>query len=192
MRLHDTGHYGLPEAAQLTRGIQQSHQPRPQDHPRAAMNHVQNTMASLMESGIFVPTTVEAEPATQDPSLSAPSALLAMHSLDSTQTAIPPPKPQPKQGRRRKAASRRPRPTTVAPRSSVMRGVTRHTRTGRFDAHIWCDGRQWYLGAFTSELLAGAAYDVAAIKMRPHELPLNLPIDRYQGRLGQLLDMVRP
>lgn len=149
-------------------------------------------MATLTEIGMFVSTPVKPEPPLQDPS-STLSPLLAMPSLDSTQTAAPPPRPQPKQThRRRKASGRRPaRSTTVAPpRSSIMRGVTRHTRTGRFDAHLWCDGRQWYLGAFTSELLAGAAYDVAAIKMRPNELPLNLPIERYQGRLGRLLDTV--
>lgn len=151
------------------------------------MQEVDSAIANLIESGQFVPT--KPSPPTGGPS--APPVLLAMPSLESTQTTVTPPKPQ--RPRRRKTSAKRPsRPAATIQRSSVMRGVTRHTRTGRFDAHLWCDGRQWYLGAFTSELLAGAAYDVAALKMRPGELPLNLPADRYKGnRLGHLLNTVR-
>lgn len=134
------------------------------------------------------------------PSQHHQGTLLAMHSLDSSLTSLgnaahQPPK-QPISPRRRRKSTTTGRAkrggATIPPtsRSSHMRGVTRHTRTGRYDAHIWCDGRQWYLGAFTSELLAGAAYDVAAIKMRPNDLPLNLPHTCYHGRLGQLLDQV--
>lgn len=129
-------------------------------------------------------------------------ALVPVPSLDSSLTSLAATHPQPLPSnppRRARRAStttsrraKRGGTTTSSKtlRSSAMRGVTRHTRTGRFDAHIWCDGRQWYLGAFTSELLAGAAYDVAAIKMRPNELPLNLPITCYGGRIGELLQLV--
>lgn len=47
-----------------------------------------------------------------------------------------------------------------------FRGVTRHKRTLRFEAHIWESKKQIYLGGFESELLAARSHDVMALKCK--------------------------
>jgi len=42
----------------------------------------------------------------------------------------------------------------------------RRRRTKRWEAHIWAEKKQVYLGGFTDESRAGAAHDVMAIKCR--------------------------
>lgn len=49
--------------------------------------------------------------------------------------------------------------------TSKYRGVTHHVRTGRFEAHLWLQGKQLYLGGYDSELQAATAYDLAAIRV---------------------------
>jgi hypothetical protein len=46
------------------------------------------------------------------------------------------------------------------------RGVTRHRRSGRFEAHLWlkCYGRQAFLGGWSSGGAAAAAIDLVALK----------------------------
>lgn len=54
-------------------------------------------------------------------------------------------------------------------------------RTKRFEAHIWDQRQQRYLGGFDREIDAGRAHDVMAIKCRADkETPiLNFPMDSY-------------
>ena len=56
-------------------------------------------------------------------------------------------------------------PRAVVPRSGRA-PACRRRRTKRWEAHIWADKKQVYLGGFTDEARAGAAHDVMAIKCR--------------------------
>ena len=49
-----------------------------------------------------------------------------------------------------------------------FRGVTKHRRSGRWEAHIWVreTGKQVYLGGYELEEHAAEAYDVAALKCK--------------------------
>ncbi|KAK9915253.1 hypothetical protein WJX75_006763 [Coccomyxa subellipsoidea] len=81
-----------------------------------------------------------------------------------------------------KAPSRRgPRGT-----SSKYRGVTRHRRTKRWEAHIWDDKKQVYLGGFDVEEHAGKAHDVMALKCRGPNSPLNFALEEYDELLPML------
>ena len=53
-------------------------------------------------------------------------------------------------------------------------------RTGRWEAHIWEDGKQVYLGGFENENQAALAYDLAALKFRGKEATLNFSINDYK------------
>lgn len=47
-----------------------------------------------------------------------------------------------------------------------FRGVTRHKRTQRYEAHIWESKKQIYLGGFESEMLAARSHDIMALKCK--------------------------
>ncbi|MEW5316903.1 MAG: hypothetical protein WDW38_008244 [Sanguina aurantia] len=66
-------------------------------------------------------------------------------------------------------------------RSSQYRGVTKHRRSGRWEAHIWVKeiGRQVYLGGYEGEEHAAEAYDVAALKCKGIKVKTNFPVSRY-------------
>ena len=70
--------------------------------------------------------------------------------------------------------------------TSTFRGVTHHCRTGRWEAHIWEDGKQVYLGGFDSEHQAALAYDVAAVKCRGDDAATNFCMDDYAQELARL------
>lgn len=71
-------------------------------------------------------------------------------------------------------------------RSSQYRGVTKHKRSGRWEAHIWVKdtGKQMYLGGYEKEEHAAEAYDVAAMKFKggkggARKVKLNFPASKY-------------
>ena len=73
------------------------------------------------------------------------------------------------------------------------RGVTKHRCTGRWEAHIWQDGRQLYLGGFLHATVAARAYDVLAIKCKGDDPEIiqqniNFPFDDYTKPLPQKAD----
>ncbi|XP_010922928.1 ethylene-responsive transcription factor WRI1 isoform X1 [Elaeis guineensis] len=84
-------------------------------------------------------------------------------------------------------------------RSSIYRGVTRHRGTGRYEAHLWDKhwqhpvqnkkGRQVYLGAFTDELDAARAHDLAALKLWGPETILNFPVEMYREEYKEMQTM---
>ena len=54
--------------------------------------------------------------------------------------------------------------------------MTHHCRTGRFEAHIWEEGKQIYLGGFATEEQAALAYDIAAVRCRGEEAMTNFAL----------------
>ncbi|PNH11103.1 AP2-like ethylene-responsive transcription factor PLT1, partial [Tetrabaena socialis] len=77
----------------------------------------------------------------------------------------------------------------AAQRSSCYRGVTRHRRSGRWEAHLWVKsiGRQVYLGGYEEEAHAAEAFDVVALKCKgPRAVRTNFPLPRYLGLLAAL------
>ncbi|XP_042380304.1 ethylene-responsive transcription factor WRI1-like [Zingiber officinale] len=69
-------------------------------------------------------------------------------------------------------------------RSSSFRGVTRHRRTGRFEARLWdknpLQNKKGKEGAYGDEEAAARTYDLAALKYRGPETALNFPFDTYR------------
>ncbi|KDD76461.1 hypothetical protein H632_c217p1, partial [Helicosporidium sp. ATCC 50920] len=72
-------------------------------------------------------------------------------------------------------------------RSSQFRGVTKHRRSGRYEAHIWVKdlGRQVYLGGYECEEHAAEAYDIAALKCKGRRgCKTNFELSKYGDLLG--------
>ncbi|CAG9466860.1 unnamed protein product [Pedinophyceae sp. YPF-701] len=72
--------------------------------------------------------------------------------------------------------------------SSKYRGVTKHRRTGRYEGHVWHEGKQLYLGGYHQEVHAARAHDVMALQCRgPKAATLNFAMEHY----AQVLPFVR-
>jgi len=68
-----------------------------------------------------------------------------------------------------------------------FRGVTKHKRTQRYEAHIWESKKQIYLGGFESELLAARSHDIMALKCKgPMCDALNFDKKEYEEVMGIL------
>jgi hypothetical protein len=68
-------------------------------------------------------------------------------------------------------------------RSSRFRGVTKHRRSGRYEAHVWVrdTGKQLYLGGYAHEAFAAEAFDIAALKTKGSKAKLNFNPSRYEA-----------
>ena len=79
------------------------------------------------------------------------------------------------------------------PHSSRFRGVTKHKRSGRWQAHIWIRDtkKQVYLGGYSNEQHAAEAFDLVALKCKlvknGRKIKLNYPASKYQDLQGYLL-----
>ena len=71
-------------------------------------------------------------------------------------------------------------------RSSAYRGVTFYRRTTRWEAHVWTNGKQQYLGGYKEEEAAARAYDKAVIKIRGKEGDTNFPSSEYVDEMKRL------
>ncbi|CAK0755336.1 hypothetical protein CVIRNUC_002367 [Coccomyxa viridis] len=79
----------------------------------------------------------------------------------------------------------------VARSTSRFRGVTHHCRTGRFEAHIWQEGKQIYLGGFDAEEQAALAYDLAALKFRGLDAQTNYDKSTYEQEMLQFNEVTK-
>ncbi|CAL8466784.1 g6320 [Coccomyxa elongata] len=62
-------------------------------------------------------------------------------------------------------------------------------RTQRWEAHIWQEGKQIYLGGFDAEEQAALAYDLAALKFRGPDAHINFDISNYEQELLHFNDV---
>lgn len=62
-------------------------------------------------------------------------------------------------------------------------------RTQRWEAHIWQEGKQIYLGGFDAEEQAALAYDLAALKFRGPDAQINFDISNYEQELLHFNDV---
>ena len=65
------------------------------------------------------------------------------------------------------------------------RQIYLNCRTGRFEAHIWQEGKQIYLGGFDAEEQAALAYDLAALKFRGVDAQTNYDKSTYEQEMLQ-------
>eukprot|EP00850_Spirogloea_muscicola_P022277 SM000285S10806 [mRNA] locus=s285:37267:40352:- [translate_table: standard] len=136
----------------------------------AAIDSDQEDMASILEA-FYVADPGQSEGNSR---VSTTSASAATDPADSGLD-------RPRLARRRVSERKRPANST-----SCFRGVTHHCRTGRWESHIWENGRQLYLGGFDSEEQAALAYDIAAIKCRGPGAVTNLSIDNYRPHFAEI------
>ena len=74
---------------------------------------------------------------------------------------------------------------------SKYRGVAVHRWTGRWESHIWENGKQLYLGSFETEEKAARAYDKAAIKLKKENAVLNFDLEDYKDIVESLAEMTK-
>ena len=67
-----------------------------------------------------------------------------------------------------------------------FKGVTKHRCTGRWEAHIWDEGKQVYLGGFGAAISAARAYDIAALLFKGSDTPTNYARAMYAMHLPAL------
>ncbi|KAI3438862.1 hypothetical protein D9Q98_001279 [Chlorella vulgaris] len=68
-----------------------------------------------------------------------------------------------------------------------FRGVTQHKRTRRYEANVWMDHKQMYLGAFDVPEQAAHAHDIGALCSGKAKIEsLNFPLTDYQAMLPML------
>lgn len=70
-----------------------------------------------------------------------------------------------------------------APKTPFARGVTRHKKTRKWEAHVWHSDRrrQVYLGSYPNSDLATRASDVGALVFKGAGAPTNRRADEYDG-----------
>ena len=67
------------------------------------------------------------------------------------------------------------------------RGVTHHIRTQRYEAHLWENGKQVYLGGYDSSDMAALAFDLAAMRYRGKDTALNYDFRWYEHMYEELM-----
>ncbi|GJP75026.1 hypothetical protein CLOP_g5522 [Closterium sp. NIES-67] len=73
------------------------------------------------------------------------------------------------------------------PVKSRFRGVSHHRLTKRWEASLWTNKKQLYLGGYDAEEKAARAYDIAALACKGAEAITNYPKDTYADVIGEYL-----
>ena len=73
----------------------------------------------------------------------------------------------------------------------TYRGVSRHRLTQRWEASLWLNGRQLYLGGFDAQIDAAKAYDLAALACKGPDAIINLPAEEYEDQLKEIAGFSR-
>mmetsp|Transcript_2980 Transcript_2980/g.18751 ORF Transcript_2980/g.18751 Transcript_2980/m.18751 type:complete len:334 (-) Transcript_2980:1356-2357(-) len=73
--------------------------------------------------------------------------------------------------------------------SGKLRGVCKNKKTGRFEAHIWCKGKGYYLGSFRIRKLAAEAVDLAHLKLGRDQKCLNYGIEQYKSSVEEIQEL---
>lgn len=73
----------------------------------------------------------------------------------------------------------------------TYRGVSRHRLTQRWEASLWLNGRQLYLGGFDSQADAAKAYDLAALACKGPSAIVNFAASEYETQLKEVAHFSR-
>lgn len=73
----------------------------------------------------------------------------------------------------------------------TYRGVSRHRMTQRWEASLWLNGRQLYLGGFDTQEDAAHAYDLAALACKGPNATVNFSPVTYAGQLQEVAGFSR-
>jgi hypothetical protein len=96
-------------------------------------------------------------------------------------------KPASKQNTKRKAIDPGEEAQGSAQNSKAFRGVSRHRLTQRWEASLWLNGKQLYLGGFDAQEEAARAYDLAAIACKGlDKATTNFDANNYRDQLTEL------
>ena len=68
----------------------------------------------------------------------------------------------------------------------TYRGVSRHRLTQRWEASLWLNGRQLYLGGFDAQIEAAQAYDLAALACKGPDAVINFTPEDYDDQLKEI------
>jgi hypothetical protein len=71
------------------------------------------------------------------------------------------------------------------------RGVSRHRLTQRWEASLWLNGRQLYLGGFDAQIDAAKAYDLAALACKGLDAIINFSAEEYDDQLREIAGFSR-
>lgn len=72
------------------------------------------------------------------------------------------------------------------PMKKTFRGVSRHRLTQRWEASLWLNGKQLYLGGFNAQEDAARAYDLAALACKGSKASTNFRAVEYERQLREL------
>ena len=70
--------------------------------------------------------------------------------------------------------------------AKTFRGVSRHRLTQRWEASLWLNGKQLYLGGFDVQEEAARAYDVAALACKGDKAVTNFDASEYLAQLSEM------